>query len=482
MYRILRMQRSSLLLLPIAALVSAVCAIVPLVLVAMYARGGAPFLLATYTMRFQPWEVFGAVLSAAGLAVLGLSVAARRTGTWPVGSLVTFAVALHFLTVLIDYAEFSAESPSWQRRMAAGEAVAGQATLHALSRFGELPSVAWLDIRFAALARLAWRIGGTEPRANEIANGVHYLWQCCQFFALMGAYLLLSKLWRGRPGNDAVGWLVTGCLVVLCFPLLRALRHDPVAPLLMLACTAVVAHTALRGGEWIAALGAAMATCLSGYGLLLLLPFLIRRRWAVVWRTGLCVAVPGISLTVSGGLGLWAAGLRQLWQRAVAAPPLEAGIQGTVRHVMYRLNAGPLAPWTVWAVDLLVLAVSVWWILRCWPFPGASAETREGTEWQVALAGALALLAVLVPTPWGSEYVLAVPLALLALQYGRSRPACLAVGVMLTVLLPGVDLPVARCHRAAGVVLLMWALRSPGRGGHTWRPEAVAAIDERPAT
>jgi hypothetical protein len=62
-----------------------------------------------------------------------------------------------------------------------------------------------------------------------------------------------------------------------------------------------------------------------------------------------------------------------------------------------------------------------------------------------------------VPTPWGSEYILALPLALLALQCGRGRPGLLATGIALTILLPGMDVIFLRCHRFVGVALLLWA-------------------------
>ncbi len=444
-----------LLALPLAV----VCMMLPLVLVAMYSRGAAPFLLATYTIRFQPWETFGAVVSVVGLAGVGLTIfVRRRAGVWPVGPLVALAVALHLVSVLADYAEFSAESPAWLPHLAAVEAVARGPSPCALPPSGELPSVASLDVGLASLTRLAWRIGGTEPRPNEVASGVHYLWQCCQFFAVMGTLLFLSRLWPRGRGPNITRWIVTGAAIVVCFPLLRAFRHDAVAPLVLLAGTSVVAHQSLRGGEWVAGLGMAVASYFSGYGVLLVLPFLTARRWSVLWRFLVCTGVLLAPWALRGTLGLWGEGLRQLWHRALITLPLEAGFQGTARHILLRLGAGAAAPWAVGAMDCVVLAVGLWWVLRCRRFPAELACKDQGTRLGLSLAATLALSAVIVPSPWGSEYILALPLALIALRHGRLRLRLLAAGIILTFLLPGVDLFLFRCHRFVGVALLLAAV------------------------
>jgi hypothetical protein len=448
-------------LLPAAVVM---CTLLPLVLVAMYSRGAAAFLLATYTIRFQPWETFGAVVSVVGFAGVILTLLVRRrAGVSPVGPLIALAVALHLVSVLADYAEFSAESPTWLPHLAAIEAVARGPSPHALPPPAELPSVASLDVGFARLTRLAWRIGGTEPKPNEIATGVHYLWQCCQFFAIVGTLLLLSTLWRREREPDMTGWIATGGLIVLCFPLLRALRHDTVTPLVLAAGTAAVAHRSLRSGDWIAGLSLAVASYFTGYGVLLVLPFLVTRRWSVVWRFLFCIGVLLAPWALRGTLGLWGEGLRALWHRAVMEPPLDAGLQGTVRHALLRLGAGAAAPGVVGIADCMILAAAAWWIIRCVRSPGTRTGTDGEQRSRLALAGVLALLAVLMPTPWGGEYVFALPLTLLALQYGRAKPGLVAAGVLLTVVLPEVGLFLLRCHRLAGVALLLGAVAPGGQ-------------------
>ena len=149
--------------------------------------------------------------------------------------------------------------------------------------------------------------------------------------------------------------------------------------------------------------------------------------------------------------------MRVLWHRVVMAPPLEAGLQGAVRHVFLRVGAGAAAPWVVGAVDCVLLAVGLWWILGRRRLLGTLAGIAENPLGRLAPAGVLALLPVVVPTPWGSEYVLALPRALLALQHRRGGPGVLIAGVLLTFLLPGVDIFLLRCHRLVGVALLLWA-------------------------
>ena len=81
------------------------------------------------------------------------------------------------------------------------------------------------------------------------------------------------------------------------------------------------------------------------------------------------------------------------------------------------------------------------------------------------MVATLALLALLFPTRWGSEYVLAIPAALLALERRDERSALLAGGLIMAMLMPGIQEPLIRCHRFAGVVLLLFVLGRTDRGG-----------------
>jgi hypothetical protein len=410
-------------------------------------------------MRFQPWELFGALVSIVLIVVLtGMILRKRFFGAWLISPLAVLLVAFHLLTFLIDYAEFSADSPAWQARLKAARVLSPGANDYVAKEFHDFPSAAFMTKWFMDVASLAWRLGGTEPAVRDLTSGAHYLWHCSQFFALIGVLLLLPRLWSTSPSNRGHGQLAVAALILFSFPLWRASCYDPSVILVLLAGVLVITCSQSMGWPWIPAAGLAVATFFNVYALLLLAPFLMARQWSTVRRFLICMVFLFAPWIVEGNLATWWTATRALWHSTVIEPPLAAGLQGMVRHIMLRAGFGRITPVAVVIIDCILAAL----VLRRGSLRnrvvGPECRSQADPTLMVSCAEILALVALLAPTPRGSEYALSIPLALLTLRYGWARPGLLVVGLILVILLPGIDIYFLRCHRFFGVLILFVVL------------------------
>jgi hypothetical protein len=438
------------------------CALLPLVVTARSSLGKAPYVASTYGIAFQPWELFAAPVAAGLLVVFAIELSRRGAGPWIARPLIGAAVALHFLWVLSEFAEFSVGSIGWSIHRSALECVEAGESPYAVLDYVGSPVVVGMMRVFQDVAATCWRVAGARASNVEVFTGMQYLWQCCQFYALMGTFLLLALWGERRQGVGLTGWFLSAGLMVLSFPMLRALRQDPAAPFLLFLSTVVITQAHQRVRDWLTAAAIATSAYVGMYPLLLLLPFAVGRRWGVVWRSAALVGVLVAPWLIGGDGYLWAEGLSRLWRAFVVAPSLEAGLQGTLEHLVFRVGLGHRAEWVIAAADLAIVLAVVHLIWRRLQPVRDDSGGSGATHWDVAVTEAVVLLALVFPTRWGAEYTLALPAGLVALQHWKEKPALVASGIILALLMPGVDEALLRCHRFVGVALLLWALVPSG--------------------
>ena len=462
------------------AAIGAAASLLPPVL----ARLHTPFIYTTYGSPFTKFELLGMTGALALAAVAFLEL--RRSGAegWQqrLELMVPFLVALHFLTLISEYAIKPFDYDCYE--------YAGRALL-----LGENPHMRGLIYLYPPLTAqamaLAFRVVdfltgqlGWSLDRDAVWDQVFYLYQCAQLYLILLAYFLCRSM--ARQAGLASFWasLLVAALLFFDNALFRTLRHGQIN--LWVLDFALIGILFSRRAPLLAGAGIALAAHLKLYPLILLIPLAASGRWrAMLWTVVAFTAIALLQTDLGRDWTVW----RWFVDFFLAHFPGERAFRNNSLHSLFfntlRLFFADRSP-EVWrrvlgaGLGLATLAAGVWFLQRLWAreraFRAVASSGRAGDEsardarrFLAHGADALAFALLLSPSVWEHHYVLAIPLALWAVAMRwRDRPGALALGIFLMLAMPTFDVFPLSYHRLAGMLLLL-ALTSPG---------AVARADE----
>ena len=436
-----------------------------------------PTLSFSYGPLYQPFELMGLL---AAIAALGMAAVAWRRGARQAGQagsdgletpaaawtraaplLSTLAVTLFTIGIV---SEFSTPSLDWGCYWEAAQAVVAGETPY--GRCYIYPPL--LAQILATLARVSEPVGGALGFGVDRADFlVFYAFQGGQVLAAALAAVVLQRLGRRWGMSPWVAAALTAALLIVDNPVLRTLRHNQIN-LWLLALT-VLAVDVVRRRPLAAGGILALAIHIKLYPVVLLLPWVLARKWRAVGATVVATLVLGVVVTgrhpeqwgelvalgarVGEGLYFRNNSLLGLVTNVVGVPLSSAGVA-----------IGPLLQplqWVGMALSLLAGGALVWRMVRR-RGQGGTATARLAAD----TADAFALQLLLSPIVWEHHFVLVIPVALhAAATVGRARLLWVVAGTVLMLWMPTADVLVLSHHRLAGLLMLLWATRAGDADG-----------------
>jgi len=441
------------------------------------ARLDTPFISTTYGSPFAKFELLGltGALALAAVALLELRRSGAESWRERLELLVPFLVALHFLTLISEYATKPFDYDCYE--------YAGRALL-----LGENPHMRGLIYLYPPLTAqamaLAFRVVefltgqlGWALERDAVWDHVFYLYQCAQLLLILLAYFLCRQLVRQAGLVSFWASMLVAALLLFDNALFRTLRHGQIN--LWVLNFALIGILFSRRAPLLSGLGIALAAHLKLYPLILLLPLAASGRWrAMLWTV---VAFAGIALLQTDLGRDWT-----VWGWFVdfffAHFPGEKAFRNNSLHSLFfnllKLFFAERSP-GFWGrvlgagLSLATLAAGVWFLQRLWvrergyravASAGQAGDdsARDTRRFLAHGADALAFALLFSPSVWEHHFVLALPLALWAVATRwQERPGLLALGIFLMLAMPSFDLFPLSYHRLAGMLLLL-GLTSPG--------------------
>ena len=424
------------------------------------AEWAPPFVGMSYSQRSLPFELLGLTGGALWLFAAWRAWPRARSDVAPLLEVAApLLVALHFLVLTSEYAERRFDYDCYEyagRALLAGQNPYEVGLIYLYPPLTAKAMAAAFEVVHSAGAALGW-----SSARDDVWDRVFYLYQCAQLALAIGAYFLLRRFARD-VGLDAV-WtpVLVGLLLVFDNPLFRTLRHGQVN--LWILDLSLVSVLAARRLPALSGAALALAGHVKLYPLLLALPMALRRRWrALAWSAGF-LALIALALADWGrDFTLW----REFADFARREFPGEIALRNTSPHAIAwnatRFLTG--APRAVGALAAIVGAgFAAWYAVRAWGRERAlrdaalrGAGELESRAFATHAADALAFSLLVSPSVWEHHYVLALPLALVAVSLrGSDRPGLVALGLFLVFGMPTFDLFPLSLHRLAGMLMLL---------------------------
>ena len=423
------------------------------------AEWAPPFVGMSYSQRSLPFELLGLTGGALWLFAAWRAWPRARCGVAPFLEVAApLLVALHFLVLTSEYAERRFDYDCYEyagRALLAGQNPYEVGLIYLYPPLTAKAMATAFQVTSAAGGALGW-----SAARDDVWDRVFYLYQCAQLALAIGAYFLLRRF-ASVVGLAAV-WTpaLVGALLLFGNPVFRTLRHGQVN--LWILDLSLVSVLAARRLPALSGAALALAGHVKLYPLLLALPMAIRRRWrALAWSVGF-VALIGFALADWGrDLTLW----REFADFARREFPGEIALRNTSPHAI-AWNATRFLTGAPRAVGALAgfagAGFAAWYAARAWRRERAlremsvAGETVETRAFATHAADALAFSLLVSPSVWEHHYVLALPLALVAVSLrGLERPGLVALGLFLVFGMPTFDLFPLSLHRLAGMLLLL---------------------------
>jgi hypothetical protein len=454
------------------AVITLLAVVIPLVL----AELRPAFVGTSYGRSFVPFELLG-LTGGAALAAIALAEARRRrplgAREW-IGFAVPCLLALHFLTLVSEYAERRFDYDCYEY---AGRAIlAGDSPYRVglIYLYPPLTAQVFAQAHAAVAAASAWL--GAPAERDLVWDRVFYLYQCAQILLVLAAYLLCLCFARTA---GLVGWwlpLLVGALLLFDNAVFRTLRHGQVNLWVLDLSLAGMLFARARP----AAAGAALAIAghLKLYPLLALLPLAASgRRRAAALGVGFLIGLALVSAGFAGDASLWREYLALLREDF----PGEIAFRNNSLHsLLYNLDVlwlggsgrGPLPGIGARAGAALA---GVWYLARLIGrerIRRAGDASLEPRHYAGHVADALAFALLVSPSVWEHHFVMAIPLAIQAVAArGRERPLAVLACVVAMLAMPTFDVFPLGHHRLLGMLGLLLLTR----------PRAVASKGSRNA-
>lgn len=317
------------------------------------------------------------------------------------------------------------------------------------------------------LNALASRFSHSFSEAKLLWGMVFYFYQCCQFFLVMGLFLLLHKfsLRLGFPAQASV--ILVALLLLLDNPLLRTLRFNQIN--LWVLDASLVAILLLPRHAFLAGVTIACASTIKLYPVTLFLPLLLKRNWKAL----LGGAATGGGIFLLSTLGgreftLYGQFIDKILQTKSPVHFFrDNSPRGLIANTLSFMPSSlqlPTKEIVAVAYALSIVVFVIWFLVRFRRRDGvARIEESQGHLAASALlhdghlVDMCALGLLISPLVWEHHYVMALPLILWALSVSGPRQWLAVIGTFLIIAIPTFDLYPFSYHRILGLGLLLVA-------------------------
>lgn len=425
-----------------------------------------PFAGSTSGPDLRVFEFFSFVVTLAVALTAALALPPRlASGPSATVPVVLFALlALFFLSRVVEAPQ---PSNDWKCYEQAASAVLAGGNPYADGLYLHYPPL--IAVTLAATydaVGLCTLIAGSQGDLALTWQGVFYLYQCCQYFLVLAALWLCFLLARRLGASSVRASILVAVVFVLNVPLSRTLAFQQVNLwVLDLILVAMLAPSAVLAGAALA-----LAAHVKLYAALLLVPFAIARRFAVVaWA--LLVGLGIVALQTKGGADptLWRDYLASLGRFEPGTMMRDNGLHGIVYNTLslgrrlfgvYGAGSGTLV-WGVTAAASLVavLLIARRLVRRERSYASFGVDDRAwaaGERLQGHLLDVLALSLIVSPIVWEHHYVLAMPLILAAaIRHGPQRPWAIGIAAAAILVVPVFDVFPFSYTRVAGLLALL---------------------------
>lgn len=426
-----------------------------------------PFIGNTYGKTYLPFELFGFSMSCLLMTEAGAYFYTYRhkkpTALIPAG--LFFLVCFFYLTFV---SEFSMKSYDYECYESAALALTqGRSPYLGCYLYPPLP---------AQIMAFAYRAGVEFSRFvgindnQSIWNGLFYFYQCAQLLLVASLFLLGYKFARTLGIASVPASVLMAVLLLINNPLIRTLRNNQInlwmVDLLLAAFVLLDLRPASSG------LCVAVAAHIKIYPGVLILPFLLCRRWkAAFWGLAGAGALVALEAGLYGDWSIW----HDFISRAASFPAIEIFRNNSLTGIVYNsfrilkvtlgVDVQVLRPFFVTALSL---AIITWTAMRfsrrrrcdvayMHPMPELYLISGDSMD-------AIALTLLLSPLVWEHHYVLAVPLVIWAIAtVPPAKRWQIGLSALLMLALPTFDFFPFSYHRIAGLIILLIAT-SPDRG------------------
>ncbi len=429
-----------------------------------------PFIHTSPSRSFAVHQLVGFTGALAALAIAGLEVRRRRSSSLQalLPILLPLLLILHFLQRI-----WAAALRPWDYDVyeyAARVVLRGADPYSAGVGYIYPPLTAQaLAAAYRGAARLQALIG-LETDGEAVWLDVFYLHQCSQLVLVLAAYFLCQRFARalGLGGLWAHG--LGFALLIANDALYETLWHGQVN--LWLLDSSLAGLLLARRAPALGGLALAIGAHIKLYPLAMLWPLLVSRCARAMLWTG--VAVFALALLQSDLGRDWTL-FRQFLAHFTGTSYLQLAPQNnSLQSILWnfaRMTSGGavrLPPALLGGLSAAWVALAGGWLLL--RTLARLRERRAGPPdpcWdrRLLLAGgaeALAFGLLVSPTVWPHEYLMAVPLAILAAALrGRERPVAVAAGILLVMGTPNFGIFPLSYRCTAGILMLL-GLTRPG--------------------
>jgi hypothetical protein len=420
-------------------------------------RLNLPFISSTSGSEYRVFEIFAACITVMIVVVAAQRLRQQREPIETTIPTILFALlACYFVAQVTEYRPPSSD---WSSYVAAAQAILAGANPYDDTGYLYPPMVA---LALAAVYQVAvWGSSLLQVSVTTefVWQGVFYVYQCMQFFLVIGAVALCFRLAQALGATDLVAAVMVTVLFVFNIPVMRTLQFHQVNFWLLVLM--LVAALFARSLPMVAGLSLAIATHVKLYGAILLLPFLLLKQLRVVlWAVLGIAAILFLQTAWGANPSAW----RQYFEMAGAFPAgtmfRDNSVHSIVHNTLSFLNRlVHLEPdffaTLVRVVTLLATCGVLWYFGKRWRMRARSVEPEHfaGT-----LFDAIALALIISPLVWEHHYILALPFIIyVAVTRGQEQPWRVGIGTFLICAVPVFDLFPLSYHRVAGLLLLVSA-------------------------
>lgn len=418
----------------------------------------------TYGKNYRIFEIFGFCMT----LVLGGIITSeyRRASDKSLENLLPLAlfaaIAFHYLVVFNEYAFVKAYDYKGYEYGAA--ALLGGQNPYEPRYYVYPPLTAQLfALANHLVAAGARNLIGKELTPDSAWTLVFYFYQCLQYLAILLAYQLSKKFAFKIAGETRLALIAAALLFVCNNPLSRTFRHGQVN--LWLLDLTLAAILLLDEAPELAGIAIALAAHIKLYPIIMIVPWVVMRRWRAVAATVLgLIAIFLIQTKFATNMELWSAYITAFFKSGHGSGAFRdnsiASVAANGLRVMHHFTGIGGESWAAPITKCATLAVIAFFAWRFFLRENAFRLSETSPKSRLLHSyghqtDTLAVMLLVSPLVWEHHFVLAIPLALWAILSNQNALPAAAWSAVLF-FPPTFDVLPFSFHRVLALIALVW--------------------------